>query len=227
MMLDITLRVARFDPDLDTETRLQDYSLRMEEQRMVLDALLEIRDFQDGSLAFRYSCRSGIGGSCAMMVNGQPRLSCQTKLAVVAEDGLIRLEPLAGFRVLRHLVVDIDPFLESLKVIVPWLVLRPNHNGRMSPEALTEIEAMGICILCGACEVGEIQAGTGLASLAKTYRFALDPRDALGPERIKLAVDLGLLKWPPYEGFAAECPKGIQFEEGLIRTLRALTVQQE
>jgi succinate dehydrogenase/fumarate reductase iron-sulfur protein len=227
MVLDITLQVTRFDPDLDTETRLQDYSLRMEEQRMVLDALLEIRDLQGGSLAFRHSCRSGICGSCAMMINGQPKLACQAKLAEVAEDGLIRLEPLAGFRVLCDLVVDIDPFLESLKAVVPWLVLRPNYNGRMSPKALAEIEAMGICILCGACEVGEIQAGTGLASLTKTYRFALDPRDALGPERIKLAADLGLLKWPPYEGFAAECPKGIEFEKGLIPALRALTVQQE
>jgi len=227
MMLDITLQVTRFDPDLDTETRLQDYFLQMEEQRMVLDVLLEIRDLQDGSLAFRHSCRSGIGGSCAVMINGQPKLACQAKLAEVAKDGLIRLEPLAGFRVLRDLIVDIDPFLESLKAIVPWLVLRPNHNGRMSPEALAEIEAMGICILCGACEVSETQSGTGLATLAKTYRFALDPRDALGPERIKLALDLGLLKWPPYESFAAECPKGIEFEAGVIPALRALTVQQE
>lgn len=227
MMLDITLQVARFDPNLDTETRLQDYSFQMEEQQMVLDALLKIRDLQDGSLAFRHSCRSGICGSCAMMISGQPRLACQTKLVEVAKDGLIRLEPLAGFRVRRDLVVDIDPFLESLKAIVPWLVLRPDYNGRMSPQALAEIEAMGICILCAACEVGETQAGTGLASLAKTYRFALDPRDALGPERIKLAVDLGLLKWPPYEGFATECPKGIKFEEGLVPALRALTVQQE
>jgi succinate dehydrogenase / fumarate reductase iron-sulfur subunit len=189
----------------------------MEEQRMVLDVLLEIRDLQDGSLAFRHSCRSGIGGSCAMMINGRPKLACQTKLAEVAKDGLIRLEPMAGFRVLRDLIVDIDPFLESLKAIVPWLVLRPNHNGRMSPEALAEIEAMGICILCGACEVGETQAGTGLAALAKTYRS----------ERIKVAVDLGLLKWPPYQGFAAKCPKGIEFEAGVIPVLRALTVQQE
>ncbi|MFB0536076.1 MAG: succinate dehydrogenase/fumarate reductase iron-sulfur subunit, partial [Anaerolineae bacterium] len=190
-------------------------------------ALLEIRDLQDGSLAFRHSCRSGICGSCAVMINSQPKLACQTKLAEVAEDGLIRLEPLASFRVLRDLVVDIDPFLESLKAIVPWLVLRPNHDGRMSPQALAEIEAVGICILCGACEVSETQAGTGLASLARTYRLALDPRDALGPERIKLAADLGLLKWPPYEGFAAECPKGIEFEKGLIPALRALTVQWE
>jgi succinate dehydrogenase / fumarate reductase iron-sulfur subunit len=226
-MLDITLRVARFDPDLDTGTRFQDYSLQMEEQRMVLDALLEIRDFQDGSLAFRHSCRSGIGGSCAMMINGQPKLACQTKLDGVAESGLIRLEPLAGFRVLRDLVVDIDPFLESLKAIAPWLVLRPNYDGRMSPEVLAEIEKMGICILCGACEVGESQPGTRLASLAKTYRFALDPRDALGSERIKLAVDLGLLKWPPYEGFTVECPKGIEFEKGVIPALRALIVQRE
>ena len=134
MMLDITLQVARFDLDLDTETSLQDYFLQMEEQRMVLDALLEIRDLQDGSLAFRHSCRSGICGSCAVMINGQPKLACQTKLAEVAEDGLIRLEPLAGFRVLRDLVVDIDPFLESLKAVVPWLVLRPGYHGRMSPE---------------------------------------------------------------------------------------------
>ena len=226
-MLDITLQVARFDPDLGIETRLRDYFLQMEEQRMVLDALLEIRDLQEGPLAFRHSCRSGICGSCAMMINGQPKLACQAKLAEVAEDGLIRLVPLSGFRVLCDLIVDIDPFLESLKAVVPWLVLRPNHDGRMSPEALAEIEAMGICILCGACEVGETQSGTGLGSLAKTYRLALDPRDALRLERIKLAVDLGLLKWPPFEGFAAECPKGIEFEKGIIPALRALTVQQE
>jgi succinate dehydrogenase/fumarate reductase iron-sulfur protein len=226
-MLDINLHVARFDSQRDDAIRFQDYPLQVHEGWMVLDALLRIRDLQDGSLAFRHSCRSGICGACAMMIGGRAQLACQVKIADVVEDGLVTLEPLRGFRVLRDLVVDLDPFLDSLKTIVPWLVLRHEHDGLMDPADVAKIEGVSICVLCGACEVAEGQAGTGLASLAKTYRLALDPRDALGPERIKLAVDLGLLKWPPYDGFAVECPKGIGFERGIIPALRALTVQRE
>ena len=226
-MLDINLHVARFDPQRGDVILFQDYPLQVYEEWMVLDALLKIRDVQDGSLAFRHSCHSGICGSCAMMIGCQAQLACQTKIADVIEDGLVTVEPLRGFRVLRDLVVDLDPFLDSLKTIVPWLVLRHEHDGLMDPADVAKIEGASICVLCGACEVAEEQTGTGLAALAKTYRFALDPRDALGPERIKLSVDLGLLKWPPYEGFAAECPKGIEFEKGLIPALQALTVQQE
>jgi len=220
--------VYRYVPGEDVTPRMQDYEIDIPagQDLMVLD-VLQLVKAEDPTVAYRRSCREGVCGSDGMNMNGKNGLACITPLSEVLKNNKLVVRPLPGLPVIRDLVVDIDPFLESLKAIVPWLVLRPNHNGRMSPQALAEIEAMGVCILCGACEAGGTQASTGLAALAKTYRFALDPRDALGPERIKLAVDLGLLKWPPYEGFAVQCPKGIEFEKGVIPALRALTVQQE
>ena len=86
-----------------------------------MDALNYVKDKVDGSLTFRWSCRMGVCGSCGMMVNGEPKLTCATFLSDYA-PGPVRVEPLKNFPVLRDLIVDISDFLVKLTKSKPWLI---------------------------------------------------------------------------------------------------------
>src|ERR687896_2621917 len=117
----IALEVTRYCPDQETEPTPQRFEVPFREDWVVLDALNYIKDKLDGSLTYRWSCRMGVCGSCGMMVNGGPRLTC----AVFLRDfspGPVVVEPLRYFPVIRDLVVDISSFLDKLKLVKPWIL---------------------------------------------------------------------------------------------------------
>lgn len=206
----LKLEAERFDPERDSLPHRQVFHLEMEENRTVLDALLRAWE-QDPTLSFRRSCRSGICGSCAVAVNGVPRLACQTLLKDAAgRDGRISLSPLPRFRRVKDLVVDLEPFFNSLTAALPWLLTRPDHDGRVSPEVSRRVEGPATCILCGVCDAGMDTPGRlRPAALVKTMRMALDPRDHLGSERLKLAgLDQTQVE-TFFNALSAVCPKGI------------------
>lgn len=215
--MEITLRISRFDPDRDLVPCLQEFPVSIEETQTVLDALL-LAWQQDPSLSFRRSCRSAICGSCALSINGQPALACQTLIRKASSEGEpILLEPLPHFRQLKDLVVDLEPFFESLKAVVPWLLLRDDYSGRMAPEVARKLENPATCILCGICHTdGNGTGGAKPAALVKALRLAQDPRDALGAHRLLLlqvpaeVLRLFIRRLPD------QCPKGIRLSEGLV-----------
>jgi len=213
----LILQVSRFSPANDTRPYFREYSLEMEPHAKVLDALLEARR-TDPTLSFRRSCRSSICGSCAVALNGKPTLACQTQIAEAADDrGVLRVEPLPTFRQIKDLVVDLDPFFDSLKAVVPWLLPVPAHGGRVSPEDTAAIESPATCILCGVCDAavkfpGEVRP----AAAVKGWRMALDPRDRLGAERTRLLdVPLDVLRLFVRE-LPRTCPKGVELSEKLF-----------
>src|SRR5499427_11162947 len=123
----ITLEVTRYSPEQEAEPRVQQYEVPLRKDWVVLDALNYIKDRVDGSLTFRWSCRMGICGSCGMMVNGEPKLTCATFLTDYAKQGRkIRVEPLRYFPVVRDLVTELTDFLAKLKKVKPWLI-HPNQ----------------------------------------------------------------------------------------------------
>lgn len=208
--MEIALRICRFDPEKDSAPRFDRVAVEMEAHQTVLDALL-LAWQKIPELSFRRSCRSAICGSCAIRINGKPALACQTLIRTLAAGGNeITLEPLPHFRQLKDLVVDLEPFFESLKAAVPWLVPRDNYNGLMEPEVVREIEDPATCILCGICQ-GDMDAPGQVkpAGVVKALRFAKDPRDALSLHRIRL------LQVPPdvlklfLNQLPRHCPKGI------------------
>ncbi len=209
--MEVALRVSRFDPARDKAPLYQQFILGVEPHQTVLDALI-LAWQQDTSISFRRSCRSAICGSCAVSINGRPALACQTLIGKVVENGRnITLEPLPHFRQLKDLVVDLEPFFESLKAAVPWLVLRDDYDGRMSPEVVRKLEDPATCILCGACNAAfDVTMQIRPAGLVKALRLALDPRDALGGHRIRL------MEVPPkilklfIDQLPEKCPKGIR-----------------
>ncbi len=207
----LTLNIARFDPQTDEKPYCRDYPVDWERHETVLDMLLKARQ-QDPSLAFRRSCRSGICGSCAMRIGGRSRLACQTLVREAAGDGgVLSIEPLPGFRQLRDLVVDLDPFFEALKRVLPWVITVPHHDGLISPEDAARIEPPATCILCGVCDAEMHPEGRATpAALVKNVRLAVDPRDALRGERMKITglTEAGMHTFR--ELLVSVCPKGIK-----------------
>ncbi|MBM4436990.1 MAG: succinate dehydrogenase/fumarate reductase iron-sulfur subunit [Actinobacteria bacterium] len=187
----IKLDVYRYRPDWDRPT-LQPFEVPFREDWVVLDALNYIKDVVDGSLSFRWSCRMGVCGSCGMMVNGRPELTCHTFLRDCL-PGPIRIEPLQNFAVERDLIVDIEPFMQKLQAVKPWLVRQaeqPLAQGEylQSPGQLAAYRQFSMCINCTLCYaacpvVGRAEDFLGPAALALAQRYNLDSRDQGRKER--------------------------------------------
>lgn len=208
--MEVVLKVCRFDPAKGPSPFFQEFALTVPQNLTVLDCLL-LACRQDPTLSFRRSCRSGICGSCAIRINGEPALACQTLVNnATAKSSVITLEPLPRFKPLKDLVVDLDPFFESLKATLPWLILRQGYDGRMSPEVARKLESPATCILCGVCKaVLDEEGQLNPAGVVKALRLAQDPRDAIGMDRIRLLdVPPQALK-PLLSTLKRTCPKGI------------------
>src|ERR1700680_5154080 len=117
----IALEVTRFSPERDKAPSVQSFDVPLRKEGVVLDALNYVKDKVDGSLSFRWSCRMGVCGSCGMMVNGEPKLTCATFLTDYA-PGPVRVEPLKPFPVMRDLIVKMRDFLTKLSKGKPWLI---------------------------------------------------------------------------------------------------------
>jgi fumarate reductase iron-sulfur subunit len=193
----IALEVTRFDPDVDDEPRTQSYPVPLHDNWVVLDGLNYIKDQFDGTLSYRWSCRMGICGSCGMMVNGEPALTCASFLIAHA-PGPIRVEPLANFPVIRDLVVDISDFLEKLPTVSPWLVPateRAVDAGEyiQTPAELDAYKQYSMCINCmlcySACPVYGLDPDfVGPAAIALAQRYNLDSRDDGDAARLETLI---------------------------------------
>ena len=188
----IKLEVTRFCPEHDTEPGFQTYEVPFREDWVVLDALNFIKDKVDGSLTFRWSCRMGICGSCGMMVDGVPKLTCATFLSDYA-PGPVRVEPLRYFPVMRDLVVDMDDFMSKLKKVKPWVIRsteKPLSEGEylQKPDELEAYKQFSMCINCmlcyAACPVYGLDPHfAGPAAIALAQRYNRDSRDQGASER--------------------------------------------
>ena len=216
----ITLEVTRYSPEQDAEPRLQQFEVPLRKDWVVLDALNHIKDRVDGSLTYRWSCRMGICGSCGMMVNGEPKLTCATFLSAYASEGRIRVQPLRYFPIIRDLVVAIDDFLGKLQSVKPWLIRaqeKPLSEGEylQSPEQLDLYKQFSMCINCmlcyAACPVyGLDPLFSGPAAIALAQRYNQDSRDEGAGDRLDiLSHDDGI--WGcTFVGECTEvCPKKV------------------
>jgi len=184
----IILEIARYSPERDAEPRFDSYEVPVYKEWVVLDALNYIKDKVDGSLTYRWSCRMGICGSCGMMVNGEPELTCATFLSAYARNGnKVRVEPLRYFPVVRDLVTELSDFLVKLKNVRPWLIRKdepPLTEGEFlqTPEQLDKYKQFSMCINCtlcyAACPVVGLDPGfVGPAAIALAQRYNMDSRD--------------------------------------------------
>ncbi len=221
-----TLSVKRHDPPSGEPPRFQEYELEVEEGVTVLEALLRIQAEQDGTLAFRYSCRGAVCGSCAMVANGEVSLACRTQLHGLGTDE-ITVEPLPHLEVVRDLVVDMDLFLEKNIEVRPWLDPPgpdPPRERLVDPSDWTEAEPYTNCILCASCHAvcpvtGRDPAYLGPAALAKHYRFLTDARDGAAEERLALVdSEVGVWGCDVVWNCSKICPKGVRPTQGILTT---------
>jgi len=188
----ITLEVFRYRPETEKEPVFQNFTVPFRDDWVVLDALNYLKDQVDGSISYRWSCRMGVCGSCGMMVNGTPKLTC----AAFLKDyypGPVRVEPLANFPVERDLIVNITDFVHKLKEVKPFIIRKeekPVSEGEylQSPAELATFKQFSMCINCllcyAACPVYGLESSfVGPAAIALAQRYNLDSRDQGQEER--------------------------------------------
>jgi fumarate reductase iron-sulfur subunit len=190
----VTLEIARYSPEHDSEPKFQSFEVPFHKEWVVLDALNYIKDKIDGSLSYRWSCRMGICGSCGMMVNGEPKLTCATFLSSYARRRKpIRVEALRYFPVVRDLVTEMSDFMVKLRKVKPWLIRKeaPLASGEylQTPQQLENYKQFSMCINCtlcyAACPVyGLDPVFVGPAAIALAQRYNLDSRDQGQDERL-------------------------------------------
>ena len=191
----ITLEVARYRPEREREPTFQTWEVPFRKDWVVLDALNYIKDRLDGSLSYRWSCRMGVCGSCGMMVDGEPTLTCATFLSDYM-PGPVRVEPLQYFPVVRDLVIEMTDFMVKLKSVKPWIVRqeeKPLSEGEylQTPDQLDTYKPFSMCINCmlcyAACPVYALDPNfIGPAAIALAQRYNEDSRDQGSEERLDI-----------------------------------------
>jgi len=216
----VEIRVKRFDPDTKQFT-VKSYRLEVDRFTTVLSALIAIKERQDQTLSIRYSCRMGICGSCGMVVNGKPRLACETNILKECGD-TVEVEPMLGHPVLRDLVCDFDDFFAKHRSVKPWLIRRDRaEKFRAEKEYVQTIKQLDeylpftYCIKCGlcvdACPVSNLNPGfKGPQALSQAYRYIADSRDEGAKARLE-ALDTFEGVWGcEFLGACSRvCPKGV------------------
>jgi len=189
----VRLKIQRFDPELDKEPYWREYTIQAKPGMTILEALFEVLNKIDGSLAFRFCCRGAVCGACSMMISGKIRLACETQVSQIKKDPIM-ISPLPHKMALKDLVVDMEPFFQQMKSTKPYLVAEepfPEKEIYQSEKDRAKLTEPIDCIFCGACSSACTIAWTdpnylGPATIEKVYRFVVDSRDTIRNERLDM-----------------------------------------
>lgn len=218
MSQQLNVKVFRFNPESEEKPRFDHFEVPFGGRMAILDVLLYIQNYLDGTLAFRYACRYAMCGSCAVYVNGKPYLACKTQVATLRTSDIV-LKPLPNFPIIRDLAVDMAPFTEKWKSIKPYYLGKKEITEpvMISPGSGERefIDEMIKCIGCGACYsactmVATCEEFIGPAALTRAYTLIADKRDVMSIERLKV-VDRYFGVWRCHTEFncAEACPKHV------------------
>jgi len=225
-----TLIIRRFDPDVDTEPRWQDFDVTVHATDRVLDALHQIKWEQDGSLTFRRSCAHGVCGSDAMRINGRNRLACKTLIKDLDISKPIYVEAIKGLPLEKDLIVNMDPFFESFAEVQPFLQSssKPDKERRQSPVERQRFDDTTKCILCAACTTSCPVFWTdgqyfGPAAIVNAHRFIFDSRDDQAQTRLDILNDKeGVWRCRTTFNCSEACPRGIQVTQAIAEVKQAI-----
>lgn len=227
----VTLRIARYNPEKgDKKPHLEEYELaNVGGMDRVLDLLIRVKGEQEGSLAYRKSCAHGICGSDAMVINGKNRLACKT----LSRDlpSTITIEPLKGMAVKKDLIVDMDPFFESYKSVMPYQVTTHEPSGRerlQSPADQAKIDDQSKCIMCAACTTScpsfwANEKFVGPAAIVQASRFVFDSRDEGNSQRLQVLNEYtGVWRCRTIFNCVEACPQGIDITKHIGNVKKAI-----
>eukprot|EP00877_Chromochloris_zofingiensis_P009897 jgi/Chrzof1/5160/Cz15g13230.t1_SDH2[v5.2] len=212
--------IYRWNPDSPDKPKYQSYKVDINScGPMMLDVLFKIKDEQDGTLAFRRSCREGICGSCAMNIDGTNNLACLSKVDRDPNKAS-KIAPLPHMFVIKDLVTDFSNFYAQYKAVKPYLQRRTPLKGDkeiyQSKEDRAKLDGLYECILCACCSTScpsywwNEDKYLGPAVLLQAYRWIIDSRDEYTAERLAQLDDAyKLYRCKTIMNCAQVCPKGL------------------
>ena len=236
-MLQLKVKILRFNPESDKKAKWVTYNLEAQAGDRLVDVLNEIKWYHEPSLTFRRSCQHGICGSDAMMINGRNRLACKTLVRdlVKGSGGEITVEPIRGLKVERDLLVDMEPFFDAYKAIMPYFINEePAPAGeRIQSEAQAERMAHSSnCILCACCTTScpifwANGSYLGPASIVQAHRFIFDSRDEATQQRLGLMnQNTGVWRCRTAYNCTEACPREIPITELIEQVKRSVMYSQ-
>jgi fumarate reductase iron-sulfur subunit len=203
-----------------SEGRFQSFDVPRQPSQTVLDVVTHIQRHLDPTLSYRFACRVGMCGSCAMMVNGTPRWTCRTHVDKVASQGALELAPLANMPVVKDLVADMREFFDkwaraggqfrgAATRSDEFAVVDPASTPRREADAGIECIGCGVCY--AACDVVKWNpAYLGPAALNRAWTLVNDARDVRNAERLAaVAGDAGCHSCHTLMSCTEHCPKGL------------------
>ncbi|MEM0143957.1 MAG: succinate dehydrogenase iron-sulfur subunit [Candidatus Parvarchaeum sp.] len=218
MFSKIKANIYRYNPQINAKPHFDEFEIPFFDYMSILDVVFYVQNYIDKTLAFRCSCRIGMCGSCAMYINGRPRLACRTQVLTL-KTNRVTIMPLPNLPIIKDLAVDMEPFFEKYKQIKPYFVPKKEINEPIivTPESKERelIDSMLECITCGACYGACSMVTTnkqylGPAALNRAYCLIADKRDAIGDERLRIVNDTNGI-WRCHSQFNCTevCPKEI------------------
>jgi len=229
--MDVTVKILRYNPEVSEEARWESFQVTAEPTDRVLDALHKVKWDLDGSLTFRRSCAHGVCGSDAMRINGKNRLACKTLIKDVNPSQPITVEPIKGLPVLKDLVVDMEPFFDAYRSVMPFLVTTGNEPTRerlQSQKDRDRFDDTTKCILCAACTTSCPVYWTdgqyfGPQAIVGAHRFIFDSRDEGSDQRLEILNDKeGVWRCRTTFNCTEACPRGIEVTKAIQEVKRAL-----
>jgi succinate dehydrogenase iron-sulfur subunit len=222
--MDVTLRIRRYNPELDDAPHWETYAVSAEPTDRVLDLLHQVKWYQDGTLTFRRSCAHGVCGSDAMLINGRNRLACEYLVRDAGTE--ITVEAIRGLLVVKDLLVDMEPFWDSYRSVKPYLinsdVPADGRERRQTPYNRERYEDTSRCILCAACTTScpifwADQKYVGPAAIVNAHRFIVDSRDQATEERLQIMADPdGAWRCRTTFNCVEACPRGINVTGAIL-----------
>jgi len=222
--MEVTLKIFRYNPEVDQKFHYQTYTLEVEETDRVLDVLERIKGQKDGTLSFRRSCAHGVCGSDALRINGRNMLACKTLIRDVGEK--ITVDPILGLKVIKDLIVDMEPFFDNYKKVMPYFInnspLPADGKERLqSAQARARFDETTKCILCACCTTScpsfwASDDYLGPAALVAAHRFIFDDRDEAPAERMKIISETsGLARCHTVYNCTLACPREIPITQAI------------
>jgi succinate dehydrogenase / fumarate reductase iron-sulfur subunit len=228
--MELSLKILRYNPEKDKKPHYETYHLDADPTDRVLDLLEKVKGYQDGTLSFRRSCAHGICGSDAMRINGRNRLACKTLVRDI-KGSKITVEPILGMSVIKDLIVDMEPFFEHYRSILPYLVNdepTPKRERLQSPEERERFDDTTKCILCAACTtscpsfwVNGLYVGP--AAIVNAHRFIFDSRDRAAGQRLQiLSGQFGVYRCHTIFNCTVACPRDIEITKAIGEVKKAI-----
>lgn len=230
--MELTVKIFRYNPETDERGHYETYKIEADQNDRVLDVLEHIKGYQDGSLSFRRSCAHGVCGSDAMRINGKNYLACKVLVRDVGAN--ITVEPLLGLKVKKDLIVDMEPFFDNYKKMLPYFIndspLPADGKERLqSPEQRARFDESTKCILCAACTTAcpsfwASDEYYGPAALVTAHRFIFDSRDEGAAQRLQIVAETdGVARCHTIYNCTDACPRDIHITRA-IGELKLATV---